>query len=72
MMMAFEAVASSTSAFGDGADAGADHADPDLVGGQLLQRVAEDFGGAADVGLEDDVEFLDLALLELLRAAVRA
>ncbi len=52
--------------FGDGADAGVHHADAHLVGGKLLQRVGEHFGRTADVGLEDDVEILDLAFLELI------
>ena len=52
--------------FVDGADAAAQHTDADLVVGELLQRVGEHFGRAADVGLEDDVELLDLAFLHLL------
>ena len=66
MMMAFDADASSTSRFVDGADAGVDHADLDLVVGELLQRLGEHFGRAAHVGLDDDRQFLDFARLHLL------
>ena len=52
--------------FGDRADAGVQHANLDLVVRQLLQRVRQHFGRAADVGLEDDVELLDLAFLQLI------
>src|SRR5205085_9788760 len=42
------------------------HADFDLVVGQLLQGIRQNFGRAADVGLEDDVEILNFAGLQLI------
>ena len=53
-------------AFVDGAHAGVDHADLDLVVGELLQGLGEHFGRAAHVGLDDDRQFLDFAGLHLL------
>ena len=50
----------------DGADGAAQHADADLVVGKLLHHVGQHFGRSADVGLQDDVELLDLAFLQLL------
>ena len=51
---------------GDRADTGVNHANTNLVVGQLLQRVGQDFGGTADVRLDHDVEILDLAFLEMI------
>ena len=53
-------------AFVDGAHAGVDHADLDLVVGELLQGLGQHFGRAAHVGLDDDRQFLDFAGLHLL------
>ena len=51
---------------GDAADAGGDDVDADLLGRQLGERVRERLGRALHVGLEDDLELLDLALLDLV------
>ena len=50
----------------DGADAGADDANLDLVVRQLGQRVGEHFGRALHVGLDDDRQFLHAAFGDLL------
>src|SRR5271165_3780267 len=50
----------------DGADAAADDANANLLVGELLHHVREHFSGAADVRLQNDVELLDLAFLQLL------
>ncbi len=42
------------------------HANLDLLVRQFLQRIRQDLGGAADVGLEDDVQLLGLAFLQLI------
>jgi len=41
-----------------------DHVHPDLAGAELGQRVGQGLGRAALVGLDDDPEGGDLALLE--------
>ena len=50
----------------DAADAGADDVDRDLVLGQLGDLVLERLGGAGDVGLDEQVELLELARLDVL------
>ena len=52
--------------FGDRADARVQHANLDLVVRQFLKRVGQHFGRAADVGLQNDVQLLGLAFLELI------
>ena len=50
----------------DGPDAGVDDADLDLLVRELVQRVGEHLGRPLHVGLDDDRQFLDLALGDLL------
>ena len=52
--------------FGNGADAGVEHAHLNLVVRELLQRLGEYFGGTAHVGLDDERQFLDFARFHLL------
>ena len=47
------------------ADTGVNNLDADFLVGDLLQAGLDRLGGALDVGLDDDVEFLHLALLDL-------
>ena len=54
---------------GDGADAGVEDADANLLGGHALERVGEDFDRALHVALEDEVEVLHAGLLDLLGEA---
>ena len=54
---------------GDGADAGVEDADANLLGGHALEGVGEDFDGALHVALEDEVEVLHAGLLDLLGEA---
>ena len=49
-------------AFGDAADAGVQDADADFLVLQLLQFLADGLDGAAEVGLEDDLQLGDLGL----------
>ena len=49
-----------------------DHPDPDLVVAQLLQAALHRLGGALDVGLDDDVQVLDLAGLDLAEQVLQA
>ena len=51
---------------GDGADRGVDEVDRDLVGGELGEGVAQHLDRALHVGLEHDVERLDLVGLDLV------
>ena len=48
----------------DRADGGVDDADADFLVGELLERRLDRLGAALDVGLDDDVEVLDLALVD--------
>ena len=59
-------------ALGDGADAAVDHVHPHLAGAELRQRVGQRFGRAALVGLDDDAERGDLALLERAAEVLQA
>src|SRR5699024_1675055 len=49
----------------DGAHGAVDDPHPDLLVGELLQGGLHRLGGALDVGLDDDVQVLQLALLDL-------
>ena len=55
--------------FGDGADAGMQDADLDLVGAQLVQHFAERFLRALDVAFQNQRHFLDFAFCQAACAA---
>ena len=52
--------------FGNRAHARMQHANLHLVVRQLLQRIRQNLGGAADIGLQDNVQLLGLAFLQLI------
>ena len=61
MTMALETSARRTSDLGDRADRAVDDVDPHFAAAQFLQRLADRFDAALDIGLDDDVEVLDFA-----------
>ena len=56
---------------GDIADAGVDDLDNDFLVGELEQALAQCFDGALYVGLEDEVEFLEVSFLHLAEEVVQ-
>src|SRR5258706_784195 len=52
--------------FVDRSQGGAQHTDSDALIGKFLNHVCQHLGGAAHIGLHNDVEFLDFAFLQLL------
>ena len=59
-------------AFVDGAYAGVDHPDTDLLVGDLLQAGLYCLGGALNIGLDDDIEILHLTGLDLAEQILQA
>ena len=55
----------------DGAHCAVDDPDVDLLVAQLLQRDLDGLGGALNIGLDDDVQVLHLALLDLAEQVVQ-
>ncbi len=65
-MIAFDADASSTSVSAASAHARKNHANLDLFVRELLQRIGQNLGRAAHIRLQDDVQFLGFAFLQLI------